>query len=322
MDDMSDPNFQSAANHAPVVSVLMPVYNARLYLRRTVDSILAQTFTDFEFIIIDDGSTDGSTEILRRYAASDARIRLVSRPNTGYVVALNEAIGLAGGRYLARMDADDLAMPDRLALQARFLDEHPDHVLIGGVCDFIDEEDRFLRRSMTIFGNEENQRHALKGSTTLIHPTWMMRRDAVAKVGLYDPSLMPAEDIDLMLRLGEIGRIDNLPQILLRYRMHDQSVSSRKHQQQLRCMRTAVERAVARRGIAMPELNNSEFRATGDRQSKCKLKLTYGWWAFESGERRTALIYALKALRIKPWSGGAWDLLKCALLKPMPGAAR
>jgi glycosyltransferase involved in cell wall biosynthesis len=302
----------------PVVSVLMPVYNAERFLEQTLQSILAQTFTDFEFIIIDDGSTDSSRSILESHAARDRRVRLVSRPNTGYVVALNEAIGMARGRYLARMDADDVALPVRLERQVQFLDEHPDHVCVGAVCAFIDERGRFLRYSMSVFGHEANQRELMRGSTTLIHPTWMMRRDAVERVGPYDPSLMPAEDIDLLLRLSETGKVDNLPEPLLKYRMHDQSVSSRRHHQQLAHMKMAVERAAGRRGVPVPELGLSPFRAQGGRRSVAKLRLTYGWWAFQSGRRSTALLYAAKALRLVPWHGGAWDLLACSLLKPMP----
>src|SRR5688572_3125739 len=101
---------------APAVSVLMPVYNAERFVAQTVDSILAQTFVDFEFIIIDDGSTDDSPEILKRYERRDPRIRLVSRPNTGYVPALNEGLELVRGEFLARIDADDLSDPRRFEM--------------------------------------------------------------------------------------------------------------------------------------------------------------------------------------------------------------
>src|SRR5213082_3006291 len=116
---------------SPVVSVLMPVYNAQRYLPAAVESILGQTFRDFEFIIIDDGSTDRSGEILRKFAAEDPRIKLISRPNTGYVVALNEALSCASGEFVARMDADDISLPTRFERQVAYLREHTDCVLVG-----------------------------------------------------------------------------------------------------------------------------------------------------------------------------------------------
>src|SRR5689334_9568753 len=104
---------RSSLSDSPTISVCMPVYNAQTYVRQAVQSILAQTFSDFEFIIIDDGSTDESPTILRELAEKDSRIRVTSRPNTGYAKALNEALQQSRGQYIARMDADDIALPDR-----------------------------------------------------------------------------------------------------------------------------------------------------------------------------------------------------------------
>ena len=116
---------------SPQISVLMPVYNAERFVAEAVQSILSQTFGDFEFIIIDDGSSDGSLEILRRFERADSRIRLSSRPNTGYTVALNEMLAMASGQFVARMDADDVAMPQRLQKQVDYLCAHPNCVVVG-----------------------------------------------------------------------------------------------------------------------------------------------------------------------------------------------
>src|SRR5512135_2066099 len=116
---------------APAVSVMMPVYNAQRYVAEAIESILAQTFTDFEFLIIDDGSTDGSLPILERYARRHDRIRLISRANTGYLVALNEMLGIARGEFIARMDADDIALPERFERQLCYLADHPGCVMVG-----------------------------------------------------------------------------------------------------------------------------------------------------------------------------------------------
>ena len=116
---------------APAVSVIMPVFNGRRYLAKAIASVLAQTFADFELIVVDDGSTDRTPEILARFAENDARIRIVSRPNTGIVGALNDAIAVARGEFLARMDADDLCEPERFAKQVEYLRAHPDCVIHG-----------------------------------------------------------------------------------------------------------------------------------------------------------------------------------------------
>ena len=130
----------------PSVSVLMPAYNRQQYVRKAVESILNQTFGDFEFIIVNDGSTDGATEILREYARCDERIVLIEQENSGYVRALNRGLASVRGALVARMDSDDIAMPERLAIQTRFLEEHPDVVAVGGQAVAIDEEGAELYR--------------------------------------------------------------------------------------------------------------------------------------------------------------------------------
>ena len=123
---------------APTVSVVMTVYNTERYVGEAVGSVLGQTFGDFEFVIVDDGSTDRSTTILKDFAARDPRIRLVSRPNTGIVAAANEGIGLARGRYLARMDSDDVCLPRRFETQVNYLEQHPECVLVGSRVTVVD----------------------------------------------------------------------------------------------------------------------------------------------------------------------------------------
>src|SRR4051812_18975953 len=158
----------------------MPVYNALPHLREAVEGILAQTFGDFEFVVIDDGSTDGSTQVLRAYAAADPRIVLVSRPNTGYAIALNEALALATGEFVARMDADDVSLPQRLARQVEYLRAHPECVAVGTGVRFIAAGGtpiaRGFRRPRT--HEEIDAFHLQRMSSALPHPTVMMRRAA------------------------------------------------------------------------------------------------------------------------------------------------
>src|SRR5688572_17248865 len=172
---------------APTVSVVMTVYNTERYVAEAVDSVLGQTFRDFEFIIIDDGSTDGSPFILRNAAARDPRIRLVSRPNTGIVRAANEGIALAAGPYIARMDSDDVCLPRRLETQLRYLDEHPECVLVGSRVTVVDPYGSPVLESMQPLTHEEIDAELLGsgGGWAIVQPSAMMRTDAVRRVGGY-----------------------------------------------------------------------------------------------------------------------------------------
>lgn len=300
----------------------MPVYNAQRYVAKAVESILSQSLGDFEFIIIDDGSTDSSLSILKEYAARDSRIRLISRPNTGYVRALNEALDLARGEFVARMDADDISMRDRFAKQIDFLREHPDVVLLGGAEELIDASGRLLLRPPVLTSDEDLQAALLAGKTEIGHPTAMGRREAMHRAGGYDETLRPSEDLDLWLKLAEIGKIANLPDFILQYRIHDKSESSANIDLQIRKAYEATERAWIRRGIVGTQFDlTRRTRPTRDRKSKHDFALQYGWWAFNSGERGGAIHYAFQAIRLMPWKSVGWKLLICGFIKPMTPAS-
>ena len=301
----------------PSVSVLMPVYNAEAYVAEAIDSILRQSFTDFEFLIVNDGSSDGSLAILERYAAQDARIRLISRANTGYVAALNEMVQLARGEFLARMDADDVAMSDRFKLQVMRLRQEPDLVCLGGAHGMIDEKGRWLTCLAMPEENEEIQNLALKGHTPINHPCAMMRRSAVLQVGAYDTHLNPCEDLDLWLRLGEVGKLANLKEMVLKYRLHPNSVSEKQGELQNQKAREACQRAWQRRKMNGTFEASELWRPGRDRPSRHRFMLRYGWWAFNSGQRQTALLYGYRAIQVLPWQGEGWRLLASAALKPI-----
>lgn len=302
----------------PTISVLMPVYNAATYVAQAVESILTQTFTDFEFLIIDDGSTDRSLSILQRYAEQDSRIRLISRPNTGYVIALNEMLAQAQGEFLARMDADDRALPTRFRRQVEFLRQHPEVVCVGGGHEVIDHKGRLLTRLTLPTDDAAIQREALAGHGSICHPCAMIRRSALVAIGGYDAALMPAEDLDLWLRLGEMGQLANLSESILQYRLHLQSVSETAGALQRQQALEACQRAWKRRGIQGTFKATDLWRPGNDRQSHHRFMMQYGWWAFNSSQRQTALIYALKAIRSLPWRQEGWKLFACALIKPLP----
>jgi glycosyltransferase involved in cell wall biosynthesis len=305
----------------PTISVLMPVYNAAGYLSEAVESILGQTFADFEFLIVDDGSTDRSPAILERYAARDRRIRLTSRPNTGHTVALNELLGVAGGELLARMDADDIALPTRLARQVDYLRAHPDVVCVGTAVHFIDSAGRFLRARHPGMDHEEIQERALAGDCPLNHPSVMMRRAAVEAVGGYRAEFQPAEDLDLWLRLGEVGRLTSLPEVLMKYRQHTGSFSERYQRLQRERSAVAVLEACRRRGIPPRDVALSPWRPV-DRRSRMQTYIGYGSRGLDRSDYRMAFHYSLQAIRQIPWRLGGWQLLARVLRRRLVRALR
>jgi len=307
-------------NATPAISVLMSVYNtAAQYLRAAVESILAQTVSDFEFIIIDDGSADGSPQVLREYAARDRRVRLTVRPNKGLTRTLNEGLAQARGEFVARMDCDDVALPDRFEKQLAALRADPGLVCVGGYFQLIDGQGRLLTTLRPPADDETIQKLLVRGHTAICHPAAMMRRDAVTRVGGYDEYFKTTQDLDLWLRLGEVGKLANVPEVVLQFRQHESSVSETKREEQRRFGREAVERAWKRRGITGGVYEADEpWRPGKDRASRQKFALQYGWWAFKIGERKTAVHYAKKAIAAKPWSTKGWNLLRCALSKSPP----
>ena len=232
-------------NPSPAISVVLPVYNAEAYVREAVESILAQSFTDFELIAINDGSTDDSGAILRELAARDTRIVLVERPNDGLISALNDGIKSARADLIARMDADDVAMPERFALQHARMVQEPELAVLGSFIRVMDKAGNIIRLSEYPLTPKAAAR-CLERGCPVIHPAVMMRRDAVLESGGYRKAFPHAEDYDLWLRMSDLGyTIANLPQPLLNYREHGANVSQvhREVQGQLTIMARLSHRA-------------------------------------------------------------------------------
>ncbi|MCA6364734.1 MAG: glycosyltransferase [Bacteroidetes bacterium] len=213
-------------NHAPAVTVLLPVYNAADFLAQTIESILAQTFSDFELLIINDGSTDNSVSIAATFA--DSRIRLVhNEKNIGLIATLNKGAVLARGRYIARMDADDIALPQRLEKQVAFLDSNNGVDVVAAFVDFINTDGEVtgqwsVDRSAA---TETDIRRLMPGTNCIAHPSVMIRTDVLRKF-LYSDAQKGAEDYDLWLRMLAAGkRIAKLPEVLLHYRIHPASIT-------------------------------------------------------------------------------------------------
>ena len=213
-------------NQSPAISVILPVYNVEAYVREAVESILAQTFTDFELIIINDGSTDGSGAILRELATHDARIILIEQPNDGAASARNKGLEMARADLIALMDADDVSMPERFALQHARMIQEPELAVLGSFIRVMDKDGNIIQlveRPLT----REAIVHCLEHSgPPVANPTVMMRKEALLKAGGYRKAFCPAEDYDLWLRMSDLGyAIANLPQPLLNYRWHGANAS-------------------------------------------------------------------------------------------------
>ncbi len=294
----------------PPISVLMPVYNAERYLDEAVKSILAQTFADFEFIIINDGSTDRSPEILRKYEAQDSRIRLVSRPNTGFCGALNEAVGLARGEMIARMDADDYSFPDRFEHQLALLRADPHLVAVGGEVTWIDQDGDFIRNFCVAHAHEEMDAAQMNGVLgVIVHPAAMFRRQALLDVGGYRKELEPAEDYDLFLRFAECGRLANVNRLVLRYRLHPESCGGRRREEQNRMRHQALVDAHRRRGLEF----NEPAPLPQPAQKPGDSERLWAWWALQSGNAPMARKLAWASLRQSPLVPETWFAMACAI---------
>lgn len=213
----------------PRVTVLMPVYNGQAYLARTIESLLGQTWRDFELLALDDGSSDGTWSILERYAAADPRVRPVRNPaNLGQPRTQNRGLELARGELIARNDADDVSAPDRLARQVAFMDAHPEVVLLGCQVRLIDEQDRPLGEAAPYPLTDAGIRALMLAAIAFCGPAVMFRRAPVmAHEVRYDPAMSLSEDYDFYSKLSPLGRLANLPQRLLDYREHQASLSHR-----------------------------------------------------------------------------------------------
>ena len=215
----------------PLVSVVMPVYNGERFLAEAIDSILTQTFSDFELIIVDDGSTDCSPEIIQIYAERDDRVRSVQLDeNRGNASARNRGTALSSGKYIAAMDCDDISSPDRLQNQLDFLVSHPDigGVGVGAAMVNKDLTPRFTYTLPTC--HPFILLSMMVGGSALLYASIMVRRECIAEAGGYDPKFGIAEDFELFLRLvWEKGiRYANLPALLYLYRRHESSLTQNR----------------------------------------------------------------------------------------------
>jgi len=233
----------------PQVSVLMTVYNGLPYLERSLQSVRAQTFRDYEFVIVDDGSQDGSVEVLRRYAAEDPRIRLIANEvNKGQTPCLNQGIAEARGTWIARQDADDLSDPRRLELQIREVTARPHLSLLGTNGWLIDSEGRSLGLINAPVG-EAGVRWSSVFYNPFLHTAVLFRRQLALDLGGYSTAFRIAQDYDLWMRIMEQHPADNLVERLVTYRVHGKSLSNSDRETTMREAEISCRRVLASVGL-------------------------------------------------------------------------
>jgi hypothetical protein len=271
---------------SPPVSVVMPIYNAQRFGPAAIESILHQTFTDFEFIIVDDCSTDQTPDLLQAYQQADSRIRVIRLGhNQGATAALNRGCQEMVGHYIARMDADDISLPDRLEKQVAFLDAHPEVGVVGCWIQNMDASGQ-IDRVVRLPAQNGLIKWLMLFFSPFAHPTVMMRREVLFQAGLYQTDILKAQDYDLWVRLSRLTDMANIPAVHYHYRHWDQSISSqfqpeqqqftqqiiRRHLEELLQRSISAEQVTALRGLSAnqyptdAELIRSTARLIGDLQ--------------------------------------------------------
>lgn len=288
----------------PLISVVMPVKNVPArHLDPAASSILAQTERRFEFLIVDDGSTDDTHARCLAWAGRDARIRVLRSRGQGVAAALNEGIAAARAEFIARMDGDDLAAPTRFAAQLDYLRSHPDCVVLGTDMILIDPDGAPLARVRQETEHEAILDRLLHGAGGAIcHPAAMLRRSAVQRVGGYDDEFDCSQDLDLFLRLAEVGRLANLPEPPLRYRQHFASSNAAKAARQFAFNSVILGRARGTRGLPPLAWTQRRFRPP----TRGILHLRWARLARQGGQAATFRKHLFAALLRLPLELPTW----------------
>jgi glycosyltransferase involved in cell wall biosynthesis len=300
------------ARTRPRVSVLLVARDASAFVGEAVESLLTQGFGDFELLLYDDGSTDASAEVLARVAGRDPRVRLVRGGSRGLTAWLRHGVEEARGELIARMDADDVCHPERLERQVAFLDAHPGCVALGSDALLVDPACRPIRRLGVRLRHDEIEAELLRGrGDALLHPASMFRRADALAVGSYRTRFRVSQCLDLFLRLGERGRLANLPEPLLRYRQHPDKVSGARKGEQRRAQDEILREAYARRGLPLASLPRRppvpESVPLGDSWHR------WASWAVDAGHLGTARHYAWRLWLREPTALRSWKLALRAL---------
>lgn len=237
----------------PKVSVIMPAYNAEKYIGEAIESILTQTYSDFEFIIINDGSVDGTEKIINSY--KDARIiYMANEKNMGIIVTLNKGLKIASGEYIVRMDADDISLPDRIEKQVEFMDKNMDIGVLGTGLRIFGE---YIQESERIFKTSADELKAeLLFNSCIAHPTVVIRKSVIVNNNLeYDKDFVGKEDFALWWEIAKVSKIATIPEVLLWYRVHGNQVTQKRNELDREVSRKLLEKRLT---DLETELNENE----------------------------------------------------------------
>ena len=231
-----------------LISVLLPVYNGEKFLKEAIDSVLGQSFASFELVIIDDGSTDDSCNIILSY--HDARIRFLQNgQNIGLIKTLNKGIIESKGKYIARMDADDICREDRFVKQVEFLEQHPSYGIVGSWCSIINSS-----KKIEYHTSHESLQFALLNYCCFVHPSVMLRKSVLTENQLsFDSHFVHSEDYELWTRLLTQTKAANLPEYLLSYREHEHQISSIYREEQLAMTSDVIRNYLKRLDSEIPD---------------------------------------------------------------------
>jgi len=293
----------------PKVSVLLPVRNASSYVAGCIRSVLDQTFDNLELIVVDDGSTDDSADVIKRAVGNDPRVQFLSRANMGMACTLNQMLEIAGGELIARLDADDAALLDRFAKQVHYLDTHPHCVVVGGGVINIDADGDPLSVELYPEHHEQIERRLLSGGGGIIHPSTMIRAEVLRACGGYAIDCPVVEDQELWLRMAMVGRLANLPEPLIRYRVHADNMSFTGASDAGKRLAEVLVRAHRDRSLPLPTMGNWMNVPLVDQWER---RRQWAWSAIQSGYYATARKHARQLLQEKAFNRNAWILLAYA----------
>jgi glycosyltransferase involved in cell wall biosynthesis len=301
--------------NTPKITILMPAYNAEKYIGEAIRSVLVQTFSDFEFLIVNDGSNDGTQQVIDSF--SDERIVQVTQVHSGVSKTLNNGLSMARGEYIARFDADDICFPDRLEKQHAFLESHPEYVMVGSDAEYILENGEHLFDFACIAHSHEAIMDKLYFYCPFIHSSVMYRKEAVITAGGYSLPAHNFEDYLLWTQLSKIGELYNLPEILIRVRFNPASVTIDEKWRGQRFRE--LKRKAIRRGYVTKE-EGDELQAILQKQDMKHVKegayyaLCAKKFLTDNYQPKESRMYARKAIHAMPFRLDNYALLLAGFL--------
>jgi glycosyltransferase involved in cell wall biosynthesis len=298
------------------VTILMPAYNTEAYIREAIGSVLAQTFRDFELLIVNDGSTDQTESIIRSYP--DSRIRLINQSNQGVSAALNTGLKQARGKYIARFDADDICYPERIQVQYDFMSLHPDYVLTGSDATYMDREGEYLFYYSTLGHTNKEINEKIKTYCPFIHSSVMYIREIALELGGYDPGAHTFEDYLLWMKFITRGKVCNFNAPLIHVRLNPESITI---DEKLRGNRyRALKKEILFGGKPVTEHQELRLRSILQKQHFQRFKqysyyiLIAKKYLWDNPNPAKGREYLNKAKRLKPFSASVYGLLLLSLL--------